>query len=51
MAALLDAVGGTGQVLVLRYSTVDTKGLYKILVPGPGTPLGQHVRIGWMPGT
>ena len=51
LRALADAVLQCLQVLILRYSTVDTKGVYKIHVPGPGTPLGQNLRIGWMPGT
>ena len=39
------------QVLILRYATAEVKGVYRIHVPGPGAPLGQNLRIGWMPGT
>lgn len=42
---------GVFKVLLMRYRTYTHRGAYTVKVPGPGTPLGQHLRVGWKPGT
>lgn len=44
-----DPCPGVFKVLVVRYKTYEYKGTFPLDVPGPGTPLGSNLRLGWMP--
>lgn len=44
-----DPCPGVFKVLMVRYKQYDYKGYFEMNVPGPGTPLGANVRLGWMP--